>query len=246
MKMGYTNTHYPFLVHRSKNILYGSSKFGIHLQVFYYQLMHTVLSNFSYSRGHTGGDTNKFPLLEYPDIIQAQLEVEEHFNKTFCFTQPTQPWILPPAHTMFSKPCWKVCTLCLFYFYSGFTEVILFLVIDHHWMRMRYTEFTVTGEDLCMARFYCSVQCILSMYTYSSQHKMRLGKTLVHDIQDGELQKMKTSLNGIKKSLGEQEVSAWQLHTSNTNPAQKICSTVRSRTQAEMVTQVLQFYPLTT
>ncbi|KAK4327078.1 hypothetical protein Pmani_002452 [Petrolisthes manimaculis] len=121
------------------------------------------------SRGNTSGETNNFPLLEYPDVIQAQLEVEEHFNKTFCFTQPSQPWILPPAHTMFSKPCW----------------------------------------------------------------------------QDGELQKMKVSLNGTKKNLGEQEVSAWQLHTSNTNPAQKICSIVRCRSQAEMVTQAwLKFYEI--
>lgn len=95
-----------------------------------------------------------------------------------------------------------------------------------------------------LLRLYYYLSFFLSSY-WSYNPIVRGLLLLVNVLQDGELQKMKTSLNGTKKSLGEQEVSEWQLHTSNTNPAQKICSTVRSRTQAEMVTQVQQVYPLT-
>ncbi|KAG7163246.1 putative Cap-specific mRNA (nucleoside-2'-O-)-methyltransferase 2-like 2 [Homarus americanus] len=64
------------------------------------------------SRGLLGKAGNNFPLLEYTDHIQAQMEVEEHFNKHFTFTQSSErgdeAWKLPAAETMYTQPVWQV------------------------------------------------------------------------------------------------------------------------------------------
>lgn len=54
-----------------------------------------------------------FPLLEYTDHIQAQMDIEEHFNKQFSFTHRTNEdgsvnWVLPSADRMYTSPVWKV------------------------------------------------------------------------------------------------------------------------------------------
>lgn len=53
-----------------------------------------------------GSETKKYPLLEYPDVVQVQMEAEDHFNKTFTFS-PSAGWKLPPAHTMYTAPMWQ-------------------------------------------------------------------------------------------------------------------------------------------
>ncbi|XP_042231890.1 cap-specific mRNA (nucleoside-2'-O-)-methyltransferase 2-like isoform X2 [Homarus americanus] len=64
------------------------------------------------SRGLLGKAGNNFPLLEYTDHIQAQMEVEEHFNKHFTFTQSSErgdeAWKLPAAETMYTQPVWQM------------------------------------------------------------------------------------------------------------------------------------------
>ncbi|KAG0693827.1 Cap-specific mRNA (nucleoside-2'-O-)-methyltransferase 2 [Chionoecetes opilio] len=61
---------------------------------------------------HSGGpEGNKYPLLEYPDQVQVQMEAEEHFNKRFTFTPPPAAtaagWRLPPAPSMYTAPLWQ-------------------------------------------------------------------------------------------------------------------------------------------
>lgn len=64
------------------------------------------------SRGFLGNDGNNFPLLEFTDHIQAQVDVEEHFNKHFTFTCESEKegnveWKLPAAETLFTEPVWQ-------------------------------------------------------------------------------------------------------------------------------------------
>lgn len=119
-------------------------------------------------RHNAGAETGKYPLLEYTDFVQVQMEAEDHFNKSFTFT-PSPAWKLPPTHTMFSAPIW----------------------------------------------------------------------------QEKELQGMKAALNTVKQQLSTQDVAVWHTHTTNTNPSQRVCHTLKRRVQPELPTQAwLKFYEI--
>ncbi|KAK7076759.1 Methyltransferase activity protein [Halocaridina rubra] len=63
--------------------------------------------------------------------------------------------------------------------------------------------------------------------------------------QDGELQAMKQELNSIKRQLSDKDISSWHNHTKYTNPAERIVSQIKRRTNAEMVTQAwAKFYEI--
>lgn len=83
--------------------------------VTYSKLMsHSVFTPMSFSsHGHQDSHFASFPLLEYTDHIQAQLDVEEHFSKQFSFTRRINKdgsanWVLPSANRMYTSPIWKV------------------------------------------------------------------------------------------------------------------------------------------
>lgn len=68
------------------------------------------------SYGRQDSQFMNFPLLEYTDHIQAQMDIEEHFNKQFSFTHRTNEdgsvnWVLPSADRMYTSPVWKDDTL---------------------------------------------------------------------------------------------------------------------------------------
>lgn len=62
------------------------------------------------SSGHMKFEGRDYSLLEYTDYVQAQLDVESHFNKKFSFEKPPDDgcgaWILPAAESMFTQRIW--------------------------------------------------------------------------------------------------------------------------------------------
>ena len=60
-----------------------------------------------------GSEVKKYPLLEYTDVVQVQMEAQDHFKKSFTFCPPSAGWKLPSPHTMYTAPIWQV-SVCVF------------------------------------------------------------------------------------------------------------------------------------
>lgn len=54
-----------------------------------------------------GSEVKKYPLLEYTDVVQVQMEAQDHFKKSFTFSPPSAGWKLPSPHTMYTAPIWQ-------------------------------------------------------------------------------------------------------------------------------------------
>ncbi|XP_068217713.1 cap-specific mRNA (nucleoside-2'-O-)-methyltransferase 2-like [Palaemon carinicauda] len=62
------------------------------------------------NHGHMKFEGREYNLLEYTDYVQAQMDIESHFNKKFSFQKPPEDgcnaWKLPAAKTMFTQTAW--------------------------------------------------------------------------------------------------------------------------------------------
>lgn len=58
-------------------------------------------------RHNMGSEVKKYPLLEYTDVVQVQMEAQDHFKKSFTFSPPSPGWKLPSPHTMYTAPIWQ-------------------------------------------------------------------------------------------------------------------------------------------